>query len=82
MARKTFEQALAALEVIVQALEDGDLPLEKALQKFEEGVALSRFCAARLDETEKKITLLTQAADGSVGEIPADLHDHDDSGNP
>jgi exodeoxyribonuclease VII small subunit len=81
MARKTFEQALAALEVIVQELEDGDLPLEKALQKFEEGIALSRFCAARLDETEKKITLLTQAADGSVREIPGDLDGEDAGGD-
>jgi len=81
MARKTFEQALAALEVIVQELEDGDLPLEKALQKFEEGIALSRFCAARLDETEKKITLLTQAADGSVREIPSDLDGEDAGGD-
>ena len=35
-----------------------------------------------LDQKKETITLLTQAADGSVGEIPADLHDHDDSGNP
>jgi exodeoxyribonuclease VII small subunit len=72
MARKTFEQALQALEEIVRELEDGDLPLEKSIQKFEEGIALSRFCAARLDETEKKITLLTQTAEGEIREVEAD----------
>ena len=58
MAKKTFEQALNALEKIVDELENGDLPLEKALKKFDEGMALSRQCSAMLDETEKKVALL------------------------
>ena len=59
MAKKTFEQTLNALEKIVDELEGGDLPLEKALKKFEEGMALSRQCTAMLDETEKKVTQLS-----------------------
>jgi exodeoxyribonuclease VII small subunit len=70
MAKKTFEQALKELEQIVQDLESGDLPLEKAIKKFEEGVALSKFCAEKLDESEKKITILTQDAAGSVVDMP------------
>lgn len=48
------------LEQIVKDLESGQLPLEAALKKFEEGIKLSRFCSERLDEIEKKITILVQ----------------------
>ena len=58
MAKKSFEQALQLLEKIVQELESGDLPLEKAMSKFEEGIQLTRFCSQKLDETEQKINLL------------------------
>ena len=58
MAKKTFEKAMQQLEQIVADLEAGDIPLDKALHKFEEGIALSKYCAERLDETEKKISLL------------------------
>ena len=56
MAKKTFEQSMKQLEQIVQDLESGDLALEKAIKKFEEGIQLTKFCAKKLDETEKKIT--------------------------
>nr|MBL0716861.1 exodeoxyribonuclease VII small subunit [Desulfobacterales bacterium] len=58
MAKQTFEQAISKLEQIVKDMETGDLPLEQTLKKFEEGVKLSKFCSIRLDETEKKITVL------------------------
>lgn len=70
MAKKTFEQAMKQLEQIVQDLESGDLPLEKAIKKFEEGIELSRFCAEQLDESEKRITILTRDAAGNVSEMP------------
>ena len=60
MAEKTFEQSMNQLEKIVQALEAGDLPLEKALEKFEQGVKLSKSCADKLDKIEQKVTLLLQ----------------------
>jgi exodeoxyribonuclease VII small subunit len=60
MAKKNFEQSLKQLELIVAELESGELPLEQALKKFEEGMELSKFCAQKLDETERKITLLMQ----------------------
>jgi len=44
-----FEAALERLEAIVQRLEGGELPLEEALAAFEEGVGLSRRCAAQLE---------------------------------
>lgn len=69
MAKQTFEEAMKQLEEIVQELESGDLPLEKAILKYEEGVRLSRFCSEKLDETEKRITIL-QNQDGNVLEKP------------
>lgn len=66
MAKKSFEQALRQLEKIIQELESGDLPLEKAMIKFEEGIQLTRFCSQRLDETERKIQVLLQDHQGNV----------------
>ena len=70
MAQKTFEQSMKQLEKIVQELEDGDLPLEKALKKFEEGIKLTKLCSAKLDETEKKVSILLKNADGTMTEQP------------
>ncbi len=66
MAKQTFENAMDKLEKIVQELESADLPLEKAIKKFEEGVQLSKFCSKKLDETEKKITILLKDQNGRV----------------
>jgi exodeoxyribonuclease VII small subunit len=70
MAKKTFEQSMKHLEQIVAELESGELPLEQAIKKFEEGVELSRFCAQKLEETERKITLLMQDSSGRSVEKP------------
>ncbi|RJQ78741.1 MAG: exodeoxyribonuclease VII small subunit [Desulfobacteraceae bacterium] len=72
MTELSFEKAMEQLEQIVQEMESGKLSLENALKKFEEGIKLSRFCAHKLEETEKKITLLIENADGSVRETPFD----------
>ncbi len=60
-----FEQALARLEEIVENLEEGELPLEEALKKFEEGIGLSRFCAKKLDEAQEKVEILLADEDGT-----------------
>ena len=70
MAKKSFEQSLRQLEKIVQELESGDLPLEKAIKKFEEGVQLSKYCSQKLDETEERINLLMKDDSGEVTEVP------------
>ena len=72
MAKKTFEQAMKQLEHIVHDLESGDMPLEKAIKKFEEGIQLSKYCTEKLDESEKKITVLLKDAAGNVTETPFD----------
>ena len=78
MVQKTFEQSLKQLERIVQELEDGDLPLEKAIKKFEEGVELTKFCSQKLDETEKKISILLKNAEGQIAQKPF-VPDNDES---
>jgi len=71
MAKKTFEMAMKQLEQIVQDLETGDMPLETAIKKFEEGIKISKYCSEKLDESEKRITLLLRDSDGKeVSEIP------------
>jgi len=66
--KQNFEKALEKLEKIVETLDSGELPLEKALEKFEEGMALSRLCEQKLEEIEKKITVLNRNARGGVEE--------------
>ncbi len=68
MAKQTYEKALKNLEDIVKEIESGDLPLEQAIRKFEEGIRLSKFCSQLLDETEQKITILLKDSDGNISE--------------
>jgi len=58
------------LEEIVNELEGGDLTLDQALKKFEEGVKLSKFCMNKLDETEKKVSILLKNEEGNIREEP------------
>jgi exodeoxyribonuclease VII small subunit len=66
----TFEEAVARLEQIVRAMEEGKLSLDDSLKAFEEGIALVRFCNGRLDAAEQRIRILVSGEDGSVGEQP------------
>ena len=61
---KSFESSLEALEQIVRQLEDGDLPLEKSLELFEQGIRLSRECQERLGQAERRIEILLRDNQG------------------
>ena len=63
---KSFEASLEALEQIVQDLEEGDLPLEKSLELFEQGIRLSRECQERLNQAERRIEVLLRDNQGRV----------------
>lgn len=71
----TFEQALEKLERIVQSLEGGDVPLEKAIEWFQEGMRLSHLCDGKLKHVEQKVTQLMENDRGELGEIPLDMKD-------
>ncbi len=78
-----FEEALARLEAIVKDLEEGDLKLEDSLRLFEEGVGLTRLCASRLDEAQRRIDLLTRGERGELKLVPfQDGEDPDDDEEP
>lgn len=70
-----LEKALNDLENLVEELETGDLPLEKAMQKFEEGIKLTRGCQAALKDAEQKVEILLKSAGG---EELADFEVEDD----
>ena len=61
MAEKTFEKALERLEEIVKRMEEGDMTLDDSLKAFEEGISLSRFCAKKLDDAERKVEMLMKS---------------------
>jgi exodeoxyribonuclease VII small subunit len=61
---RSFEASLEALEQIVQELERGDLPLEKSLELFEQGIRLSRECQERLSQAERRIEVLLRDSQG------------------
>lgn len=66
--KKSFEESLKQLEEIVREMESGDLPLEQAFKKYEAGIAHAQYCKKILNQTEEKITILTQGLDGSLKE--------------
>jgi exodeoxyribonuclease VII small subunit len=67
---KDFESALKSLEDIVGQLESGDLSLDRALELFEEGIKVSRFCSSKLEEAERKVEVLIKSASGEMKESP------------
>ncbi|AKO94089.1 exodeoxyribonuclease VII small subunit [Priestia filamentosa] len=68
----TFEEAMEELEKIVDKLEEGDVPLEEAIDRFQEGMKLSKFCHDRLQKIETQMEQILQEdgnlAPFSVGE--------------
>ena len=62
----SFEDAVKSLEKVVRALEAGEVPLEQALELFQEGVGLVKVCSNKLDEAEKKIQVLVEDTDGKL----------------
>jgi exodeoxyribonuclease VII small subunit len=65
MAEMKFEEALKKLEKIVGDLEDGNLSLDDALDRYEEGIKLSKLCAKKLEVAKKKVEILLKSEDGS-----------------
>ncbi len=60
MESMTYEEAIQRLEEVVKQLESGDVPLQKSMELFEEGVALAKFCSKQLDDAEAKVQLLLE----------------------
>jgi exodeoxyribonuclease VII small subunit len=69
-----LEKSLADLESLVEELESGDLPLDVAMKKFEEGIKLTRGCQSALKDGEQKVEILLKSAGGeeSLEDFTAD----------
>ena len=68
--KTTFEDALKNLEKIVEQLEQGQLPLDEALDCFEAGVKNANLCRKKLQAVEERVELLMKNADGSFRTEP------------
>ena len=69
----SFKDASVELELVVRALESGELELEDALEKYARGVALLTSLRERLSKAEQKVQVLLDASDAqaSVGDVTA-----------
>lgn len=70
----SFEQAIEELEAIVRAMEDGKLPLDGALERYQRGVELVRHCQTALSAAEQKVQMLE---DGLLRDLPGGDGNHD-----
>lgn len=69
----SFEDALRALEEVVQQLERGDVPLDKSIDLYSRGEQLRSACQKRLDAAQARIEKIVTSADGSpTGTTPLD----------
>ena len=62
----SLESAMQRISEIVSAMEDGNLPLEKLIDSYEEGINLVKDCQEKLDAAEKRIQVITRNARGDV----------------
>jgi exodeoxyribonuclease VII small subunit len=70
-----FEEAMKELERIVDELEKGDASLEESMELFSNGILLSKICSQKIDEIEKKITVLIEDSNGKITEEELDSED-------
>ncbi len=63
----SIEQAMERLDKLVEEMESGELPLEKLITRYEEGVKLVRLCQEKLDAAEQRIKIITRDASGPTG---------------
>lgn len=81
MAEVKFEEAVKKLGKIVEDLEKGDLSLDEALKKYQEGLEMARVCSQKLDSAKKKIDLLAKNKKGEFELKPFDVSEAAAVGN-
>ncbi len=69
----SFEEAFAQLEAAVTALQDGKLPLERAMQYYQEGMKLAQYCNDLLQKAELSVQQLSVTSSGSLDTQPIDM---------
>jgi len=73
MENLTFEEAFAQLEAAVSALQDGHLPLDRALHYYEQGMKLAQHCNTLLQQAELSVQQLTSSSNGTLTIQPLDI---------
>jgi len=68
----TFEEAMAALEQVVNQLERGEVALEESIALYERGAALKAHCAGKLKDAEEKVELIRAQEGRAIGTTPAE----------
>ena len=66
----TFEEQLAAVEALIEQMEDGSMPLDATLRRYEEGMAMIAAMEKELTTATQRLTVLRKGADGRDAEIP------------
>lgn len=73
VAEMSFEDAMSALEAVVNSLEAGDVPLEDSIKLYERGAELKAHCQKKLAEAEEKVAQITFDENGQPkGTTPVD----------
>ena len=67
VAEMSFEEAMAALELVVSQLERGEVALEQSIALYERGAALKAHCAGKLKDAEEKVEMIRAAEGRAVG---------------
>lgn len=69
----SFEEAFQQLETTIAALQGGKLPLDQALQQYQEGMKLAQYCNELLQQAEFTIEQLSVDEDGNMSTLPLDI---------
>ena len=69
----SYEEAFAQLEAAITALQDGKIPLERALEYYEEGMKLAQHCDTLLQKAELSVQQLSVSGDGTLNIQPIDI---------
>lgn len=68
MEKINFEESMKELQDVVNKLEKGNLTLDESIEEFQKGIKFAKLCSKKLDDIEKKITILMEEQDGEIKE--------------
>ncbi len=71
--KATFEERLSQVEALIGDMERGEMPLEDALKRYEEGMAALTALEKELQSAQQRLTVLRKAADGTDEEVPLEV---------
>lgn len=75
---KTFEEALARLQTILQQLESGSVSLQATIDLYKEAAALHQFCKSQLDDFQHKVDIIEQTQGQATGITPFEREKRED----